>query len=276
MHRLGPRLLIGFLGVLLAVGLAPPTHAAAAPTGLSISGTPAYAGQNTTLRMELTDENGDPLAGKTVFVNRKVSGQWAPIGSAITDAEGTATFSAEMMRKPGRERLPGPVRSARPACPTRPSPAPVHVDLMPPQEQPHAWPDPGSVKDEKSVELRVLWVTGNGTARRRTGEALPPRRQDRAVEARPDAQHRRPGPRRGDRDARASTPGGGRRQCSQAWVQRRPQQRARDRQHPARHPGEAAEERAEAADQPARPSRTPSAAVPTRSSPGSRTGCGAR
>ena len=70
MQRLGQRVLIGFLGVVLGVGVLAPTAAQAAPFELSLSGAAAYAGKTTPIRILLTDA-GQPVSGADVLIQRR-------------------------------------------------------------------------------------------------------------------------------------------------------------------------------------------------------------
>ena len=90
---------IGFLGVVLGVGVLAPTAAQAAPFELSLSGAAAYAGKTTPIRILLTDA-GQPVAGAMIVLKRRVGGVWEqPIPIELTDANGLATVPIELRKR---------------------------------------------------------------------------------------------------------------------------------------------------------------------------------
>ncbi len=159
MHRLGPRLFIGLLAVVVAAGVASPAYAQA-KTKITLAGTSVYAGQSSTLRVELTNANGNPLANEPVTVERKVAGAWVLVDGDTTNAEGRASVTAELSKRSGenvfRARYDGPTGD-----PSRSGA--VKVDLKR-RNSTVTVDGPGRVKDEKSVDIRVAWETGSGEA----------------------------------------------------------------------------------------------------------------
>ena len=94
---------IGFLGVVLGGGLSPPRRTRQAPTKMTLAGTSAYAGQSTTLRVELTDASGNPLgrrAGDRRATGRRRLGSSSTVDT--TNANGRASVAAELSKRSGR------------------------------------------------------------------------------------------------------------------------------------------------------------------------------
>ena len=106
MHRLGQRLFIGLLGLVLGAGVLVPTTAhAAAPTGLTLSAASAYADQETGLRVELVDAGGDPVVGEPVSLERRVNGTWTDLPDVTTGTDGRASRAVVLMREIGRAHV---------------------------------------------------------------------------------------------------------------------------------------------------------------------------
>ena len=97
MYRLGQRVFIGLLGLVVGVGMVAPIAASAAPLELTLRGTSTYAGQQTTLRVVLTDD-GDPVPGAQVRIQRREGTGWQLVSIVTTDGTGQATTPATMSR----------------------------------------------------------------------------------------------------------------------------------------------------------------------------------
>jgi hypothetical protein len=160
MHRLGYRLFLPLLAVVLGATLAPPANAQdPAPTHLTLSGKPAYAGQQTPLHVTLTDANGDPVAGKPVAVEHRVSVGWEPVGdSLMTNDQGRITVRAELSKQSEQNVFRGRFHGDVDYSPS--GSGPVKVGLRRRNSSVHL-SGPDSVKDGRSLELRVQWLTGN-------------------------------------------------------------------------------------------------------------------
>jgi len=157
MQRLGQRVLIGFLGVVLGVGVLAPTAAQAAPFELSLSGAAAYAGKTTPIRILLTDA-GQPVSGADVLIQRRRGGSWTPVSVETTDSNGQASVPAVMGRSPQSNVF----RASYPAVgPEQATSGPVTVPIKR-RDSTLTLGGPKRVKDGDSVEIRVRWVTGNG------------------------------------------------------------------------------------------------------------------
>jgi hypothetical protein len=161
MHRLGQRMFIGLLGVVLGVGVLAPTQAqAATPTKLRLNADAAYSGQATTVRIQLTEGDGDPVSGQPVTIQRRVNGIWGDVSLETTNGEGRASQSATLARDADdnvfRALYTGDGATWDPS-----SSGAVGVDLKRRSSKLRLGGQK-SVKEGKSVEITVRWKTGNG------------------------------------------------------------------------------------------------------------------
>ena len=162
MH-LGHRLLVLVLGLVLGTGLAAPAQGKeqATPTALSLSGAPAYADQATRLELDLVRDDGSPVVGATVVVERRTGGVWTQIGSPTTDAVGHAEVDVTLARGAG-DNVFRAAYAGDPATATAPSETgPVSVALLRRLTR-LTVSGPGQVVDEQSVPVRIGWFTRNG------------------------------------------------------------------------------------------------------------------
>ncbi|MCW2794122.1 MAG: Ig domain protein group 1 domain protein [Nocardioides sp.] len=146
---------------LLAVGLLAPAHAAEpVPTTLTLSGRPAYADTDTPVQVDLVQQDGTPVAGAGVVLSRRTAqGGWAPAYTLTTDEAGHATVDVTLSRVP-RENTFQASYAGDEAHAAATSEA-VTVALVRRSSVLHLG-GPSSVVDEKSVTVKVGWLTGNG------------------------------------------------------------------------------------------------------------------
>ena len=99
MH-LGHRVFVILVGLVVASGLAAPAPAqAATPTTLTMSGAKEHADQDTRLELDLLHEDGSPVVGAQVLVERRTGGDWGQLGLVTTDELGHAELAATMARR---------------------------------------------------------------------------------------------------------------------------------------------------------------------------------
>lgn len=160
---LGQRLVLVVLGITLALGLLEPAHAQEpAPTTLELTAAPAYAGQDTPLQVVLRHEDGSPVVGAQVLLERRTDGVWAQLELLTTDDEGRASTSATLRRDRSDNRFrasyagdgatSAPSRSGGVTAPLERRRS--HVKVAGPEQ----------VVDERSVDLDLSWFTGHGEA----------------------------------------------------------------------------------------------------------------
>ncbi|WP_374456250.1 M15 family metallopeptidase [Nocardioides sp.] len=164
--RASPRLAAVATGlVLLAALLTGPAHGLAprldraASTALTLSGSPARAGEAAPLAVALTDPGGAPLPGATVTVERRVAGVWQPLATVVTDASGAATAALPMSTVPADNV----VRASYAGDGTQPPAASPEVQVPLVRWRSRLVLDaPRKVKDEQSVTLSVSWTATSG------------------------------------------------------------------------------------------------------------------
>jgi hypothetical protein len=145
---------------LLAVGLVAPAQAAEpVPTTLTLSGQPSYADTDTPLQLDLVQQDGVPVAGAQVVVTRPARGGETTQYTAVTDDAGHATVDVTLSRLPQenvfRATYAGDELHAAADS------GDVPVALVRRSSVLHLG-GPRSVVDEKSVTVRVRWVTAHG------------------------------------------------------------------------------------------------------------------
>ncbi len=154
------RLLGLTLGLLLAgVGL-PASAQGLQPTDLTLDSVKRYADLDTPIRVTLvTEDEGQPVAGAPVLLERRVDGTWSDVTILTTDEAGRAevpqTLARDAKDNDFRASYAGDATyesstSGRYRAPIKRRDAVVTVG------------GPKQVVDEKSVELRVRWRTANG------------------------------------------------------------------------------------------------------------------
>ena len=160
--RLALPLLLGLLGLigLLASGLTVPAYAAEpAPTALSLTGTTTHADSNSTLSIDLTQDDGTPVAAALVDVQRRASGEWTPLATVTTDEAGHASLTAPLARRSADNVFRASYAGDELHTPAQTGP--VAVQLVRRRSK-LVVDGPKSVVDETSVEVTVRWVAGSG------------------------------------------------------------------------------------------------------------------
>lgn len=154
---------LGLRVVLLACVLALPLTglsaaagaAARVPSGLELSSNPGYSDTETTLRLRLRTDTGEPIPDAPVELTRKEDGAWVPLGTVTTDAEGLATQRVRL----SREVVDNVVR-ARYAGDAEHDPATRQERLELKRRAGLVRLEaPGRVKDGRKVRIRVRWTT---------------------------------------------------------------------------------------------------------------------
>ncbi|MDI6910853.1 hypothetical protein [Nocardioides sp.] len=159
--RLGHAAAAALLPLLVALGVVPAADAAvaarAATTELSLGADPAYADNDTTLRIQLTSDGGQPLAGAQVTLERRTSQAWAPIGTVTTDANGRAGQVVTLGRAAGdnvfRATFAGDEAH-------EPATRQTRVELKRRGSRVVVG-GPGKVVDGRSVVVRVRWTAAD-------------------------------------------------------------------------------------------------------------------
>jgi 5-hydroxyisourate hydrolase-like protein (transthyretin family) len=159
--QLGRAVVVGLLSVVVAVGSTSPALAAPgrlATTELSLAGDPAYADTETTLRVQLADPGGAPVAGAEVVLERSTAGAWTPVATVTTGADGRAAQTVTLSRTPGDN-----VFRATYAGDDAHDPASrqAQVDLERRTSR-VVLGGPGQVVDGRSVDVGVRWTTSEG------------------------------------------------------------------------------------------------------------------
>jgi 5-hydroxyisourate hydrolase-like protein (transthyretin family) len=155
------RLFASLVALGVAVGLAAPVHAQEpAPTSLTLTGERQRADADTLLRLALAYDDGTPVAGAQVLVERKVDGAWQQLAVLTTDEAGQAEQPATMQRDASDNRFRASY-AGDPASAAAESGV-VEVPLRR-REGVVRVGGPDQVVDEQSVPVRVAWRTGNGT-----------------------------------------------------------------------------------------------------------------
>jgi hypothetical protein len=148
------------LVLLVALG-APATAAAAQPTELALAAEPRHADAVSPVVLTLTTEDGTPLTGQPVVVERRTGGTWAVVDTVVTDGSGRATSEQTLSRRAsdnvvrasydGDDVTYADARTGRVQLPMLRREGVVRLS------------GPDSVVDEQEVTLRLTWRTRNGT-----------------------------------------------------------------------------------------------------------------
>lgn len=138
-----------------------PRAVAAGATTLTLTAPPQYAGRDAVVTVGLsagpTDGEG-PVAGADVVLERWDGVAWQPAGTVTTDDTGAATLALTVSRSPARNQLRASYAGDmehEPATATFTLPLralPTTTSLT----------GPTSVVDERSIVLRITWVTTTG------------------------------------------------------------------------------------------------------------------
>ena len=158
--QLGHRLLVILLGLVVASGLAAPAQAQEpTPTTLTLTGAKKHADQDTRLAVDLLYDDGGPVVGAQVRVERRTSGTWGPIGLVTTDPQGHAVLDATMARRAADNVFRATYDGDPVSGPS--GTGPVRVQLIRRISR-LVVGGPDRVVDEKSVPVKVRWTTGQG------------------------------------------------------------------------------------------------------------------
>ncbi|WP_155992854.1 M15 family metallopeptidase [Nocardioides sp. URHA0020] len=154
---LGTRLCVVVCALALATGMM--TAAGAATTSrLSLTASKAFADNDSTVRVALTDETGAPVVGASVVIERRRKGSWTPVGTLVTGADGRASTAVTVSRTAADNR----VRASYAGDADHP---PVQAERQVPmvlRTGRVSLVAPKTVVDEHSVRLRVRWAASNG------------------------------------------------------------------------------------------------------------------
>ena len=158
MH-LGHRMVLSVLPTVLGFGLVPPSHAEdLTSTKLSLAAPPTYAGTRTTLEVDLEDEAGAPVVDAPVVLERRTSGQWAPVATVTTDEHGHASEQVTLRKDPGDNVFRGSYVGDATHAPST-AQAEVHLKRRGSRVEIHG---PATVVDERRVPVKVRWTTRKG------------------------------------------------------------------------------------------------------------------
>lgn len=162
---LGSRLLLvlSTLALVLgSLGTGPAGAAEPTETTLELDASPAYAGNQSSLGVDLRSASGDPIANAEVSLERRADGAWTPVGTVTTDDQGHASQRLEVARTPAANRVRA-TYAGDPAHEPAYDGAQATTEL--PIKRRHSVVvvrGPGRVKDGSTVPVRVRWRTGSG------------------------------------------------------------------------------------------------------------------
>ncbi len=128
-------------------------------TTLTLSGTPGHADDESALGIDLTQEDGTPVAGALVDVERRASGAWTVLGQVATDEAGHASLTAPLARRSDDNVFRASYAGDELQAPAATGPVPVQLVRRRSTLVVRA---PRSVIDEKSVAVAVRWIARNG------------------------------------------------------------------------------------------------------------------
>ena len=154
------RLLALTLGLLLA-GVGLPAHAEdLQPTQLTLDSVKRYADLDTPIGVTLvTQDEGAPVAGAEVLLERKVDGTWSEVALLTTDETGRA----EVRQTLARDTKDNDFRATYAGDATyAPSTSGTYRAAIRRRTGVATIGGPKRVVDEESVELRIRWRTDNG------------------------------------------------------------------------------------------------------------------
>ena len=158
---LGSRLLVLLLGAVLALTLGSPAQAQEpTPTSLGLSAGEARADAETVLRLALENQDGSPVVGAPLEVERRVDGEWRELVVLVTDDAGRAEHAAVVRRDPADNRFRASYAGDATHEPSQSGV--VEVDLLR-RESVVTIAGPDSVVDEQAATLTLGWRTRSGT-----------------------------------------------------------------------------------------------------------------
>ncbi len=148
-------LVLAMSAVLLS--LAPPAQSVVA-TVTTLTGSPAAAGQPTTLTVTLSDAAATPVAG-VVTVERLVGGAWTAVGQGATDASGRAVLGATLSRSVADNVFRAVYAGDATYAPSDSGDVPVALVRRASNLSLTA---PRKVVDEQTIEVMVTWAADSG------------------------------------------------------------------------------------------------------------------
>lgn len=155
-----PSIVFGLLGLAVALGVLAPAHAEEPPAStLTLTGEPTYADRSTPLRITLVREDGSPVAGAQVTVERRTDGTWTQAGLVTTDEQGTGTLGVTLARDRSDNRFRATWTGDATTAGSTSGEVPVALERRTSKVR-VAGPD--EVVDEQTVPVRVRWVAGRG------------------------------------------------------------------------------------------------------------------
>jgi hypothetical protein len=157
---LGLRLVLLLTLLALPLGGLPAAADAAAPvrTGFEVSSEPAYADTDTTLKVRLVTEAGEPVPDAAVVVERRHDGAWVAVATLTTDAEGRATQRVRLSRSVADNKVR--LQYAGDAD-HEPASRQAGLDLRR-RASAVGVTAPEKVKDGRKAQVRVRWTTRGG------------------------------------------------------------------------------------------------------------------
>lgn len=152
-------LMVGPLPLAAPAGAADPTPTGPPPTHVALTATPAYADLAASLHVVVTADDGTPLAGVVVRLERRVDGAWQPLAELTTDDRGAAAGELVLARDADDNLVRALVDGTDTRAPGES--APVLVPLLR-RDSVVRLRGPDEVVDEQTVTLRVRWRTASG------------------------------------------------------------------------------------------------------------------
>lgn len=162
---LGIRTTTGLLGLALAVSLAPPAQAQEPPeppaaTTLTLSAEAQHADRDTPLDLLLVREDGSPVTGAELVVERRDDGAWQPFEVLPTDDEGRAATQATMARE-ARDNVFRATYAGDGTTTEGSETGWVRVPLLR-RSTKVAVRGPDEVRDGRKITLELVWRTRGG------------------------------------------------------------------------------------------------------------------
>jgi hypothetical protein len=146
------------LGLALAVGLLVPAHAEEPMAStLTLTGEPTYADRSTPLRIALVREDGSPVAGGQVTVERRTDGTWTQAAVVATDEKGQGTLDVTLARDRADNRFRASWAGDATATGSESGEVPVALERRTSTVRVSG---PDEVVDERTVQVHVRWVAG--------------------------------------------------------------------------------------------------------------------
>lgn len=159
-RRLAVAVCMTLLPSTLLAGVAAPALARdPVATTLSLHAPPQRADTTVAAEVQLAREDGTPVAGATVLVERRVAGAWGSPVTVVTDGEGRAALDVRLAREADDNLLRASYDGDAELAPS--SSGPVRLALVR-RDTVLRVGGPGSVVDERRVRVQVRWLTRTG------------------------------------------------------------------------------------------------------------------